>query len=290
MILVIDVGTTGSARRARAPRRHHQPCRVPAVRPSTPFPGLVEFDASVMAELVLDAAHATLRSAGDPDVSAVGITNQRASSIVWERSTGTPVGPGLGWQDLRTVGECMIAKAEHGMGLAPNQSATKLGWMLANSASGVDPDLLCFGTVDTWVAWTLSQGALHVTDHSNAAVTGLFDFESGGWSDRHCDVLGLPASVLPTIVASSGVLGEATALPGAPPIASLVGDQQASLAGQGCVTPGRAKITFGTGGMLDVCTGTTPTGRRGTRATTGRSRSSRGTPATRPPGASRRSC
>jgi glycerol kinase len=114
---------------------------------------------------------------------------------------------------------------------------------------------LCFGTIDSWVAWTLSQGALHITDPTNAAVTGLYSIDTGGWHESVCDLLGIDAEMLPTIVDTSGVVGAATALPGAPPIAALAGDQQASLVGQGCIRPGMAKITFGTGGMLDLCTG-----------------------------------
>ncbi len=148
-----------------------------------------------------------------------------------------------------------MAKIEHGLALAPNQSATKIAWLLANTPGAADRDL-CFGTVDSWVAWVLSEGALHVTDHSNAAVTGLFQHDGSGWNDRVCEILGIPVSILPSLVDSSGVIGTASALPGAPPIAAMAGDQQASLVGQGCVHPGLAKITFGTGGMLDVCTGT----------------------------------
>jgi glycerol kinase len=114
---------------------------------------------------------------------------------------------------------------------------------------------LCFGTVDTWLAWTLSDGRLHVTDPSNAAVTGLLDHLDLQWSDHVLETLRIPRSCLPTIVDSSGAIGEASALDGAPPIAALVGDQQGSLIGQGCVRPGLTKITFGTGGMLDTCTG-----------------------------------
>lgn len=255
MILVIDVGTTGLRAALVSPDTSLLAVEHRHFAPDTPFPGLVEFDAARMAELALDAA-ATVRSkGGDPEITAVGIANQRASTIVWDRATGQPVGPGLGWQDLRTVGECIMVKAEHGFPLAPNQSATKLAWLLANAAAGRDPEGLCFGTVDTWLAWTLSGGELHVTDHTNAGVTGLYSIERAGWHDGVCTALGIPMSLLPTIVDSSGVHGVASALPGAPPIASLVGDQQASLVGQGCVQPGRAKVTFGTGGMLDVCTG-----------------------------------
>ena len=255
MILVIDVGTTGLRAAVVAADATIQHVEYRWFPPDAPFPGLVEFDASRLAELVLHAAEVALDATGHPAIDAVGITNQRATTIVWERTTGRPIGPALGWQDLRTVGECMVAKAEHGLRLAPNQSATKIGWLLANSLDGRNPDDLCFGTVDSWVAWVLSEGALHVTDHSNAAVTGLYSIEQRGWSARYCDLLGVPMAMLPTIVDSSSVIGAATAIAGAPPIAALAGDQQASLAGQGCVTPGQAKITFGTGGMLDICTG-----------------------------------
>jgi glycerol kinase len=255
MILAIDIGTTGLRATLVASDASLSPTEYRPFAPETPFPGLAEFDATRMAELVLDAAHAALARAGNPPIAGVGITNQRASTIIWERATGRPIGPGLGWQDLRTVGECITARSEHGLKLAPNQSATKLGWLLVHAAAGRDPDELCFGTVDTWVAWTLSNGALHVTDHSNAAVTGMYSLEQRDWHESACARLGLPMSMLPTIVDSSGLIGAATALPGSPPIAALVGDQQASLAGQGCTAPGMAKITFGSGGMLDVCTG-----------------------------------
>jgi glycerol kinase len=255
MILVIDVGTTGLRAAVVAPDATIEHVEYRWFPPDAPFPGLVEFDAARLAELVLHAAHEVLHRTGDPSIDAVGITNQRATTIVWERATGRPIGPALGWQDLRTVGECMVAKAEHGLRLAPNQSATKINWLLANARDGRDPGDLCFGTVDAWIAWNLSDGALHVTDHSNAAVTGLYSIADRGWSAHVCELLGVPTAMLPRIVDSSGVLGAATAIPGAPPIAALVGDQQASLAGQGCVEPGMAKITFGTGGMLDICTG-----------------------------------
>ena len=126
MILVVDVGTTGLRSALVAPDTTLAATEYRPFAPETPFPGLVEFDAARMAELVLDAVAAVLSEAGDPPITAVGIANQRASTIVWERATGRPVGPGLGWQDLRTVGDCITLKAEHGFPLAPNQSATKL--------------------------------------------------------------------------------------------------------------------------------------------------------------------
>ena len=254
-VLVVDVGTSGLRAAVVTPdgevlALHHR-----AFPPSTPFPGLVEFDAAAMASAVLDVARASLAEAGP--VVAVGVTAQRASTIVWDRATGVPVGPGLGWQDLRTVMECITARAEHSLHLAPNQTATKAKWLLDTFDPRRDRDL-CIGTVDSWVAWVLSDGAVHVTDHSNAAVTGLMLADASGWSSRACTALAIPDRMLPSIVDTSGVFGTASALPGSPPLAALVGDQQSSLVGQGCVRPGLAKITFGTGGMLDMCTDAGP--------------------------------
>ncbi len=253
-LLVIDVGTTGLRASVvdeslRIITHEHRPCP-----PSSPAPGLVEFDAAEMAAKVLDAARTAISTFGGP-IDAVGITNQRASVVVWDRNTGEPIGPGLGWQDLRTVMECIMAKAEHGWALAPNQSATKLPWILANTPGAAERDL-CAGTVDSWIAWTLSQGELHVSDHTNSSATtfGLRTIDSSGWRTDILEAFDIPSSILPTVVDSAGVVGNASALPGSPPIAALIGDQQASLIGQGCIRPGRAKITFGTGGMLDVCT------------------------------------
>ncbi|MCU1345626.1 MAG: glycerol kinase, partial [Acidimicrobiia bacterium] len=240
-ILVIDVGTSSVRAAIVAPDAtvhhiHQQP-----LPPSIPFPGLVEIDAAAMAAAVLSVATAAL-AAGGP-VEAVGIANQRATTIVWDRVTGQPVGPGLGWQDLRTVFDCLALKAE-GQPMLPSQSATKLAALLEQHDPARARDL-CFGTVDTWVVWTLTGGALHVTDATNAAVTGFRTLDGTGWDQAILDRLRIDVSLLPTVVDSSGILGQATALPGAPPIAAMVGDQQASLIGQGCVRPGLAKITFG---------------------------------------------
>jgi glycerol kinase len=254
-VLVIDVGTSGLRAAVVDGDSAVHALEYRAFPPSTPFPGLVEFDGAGMAAAILEVATTSLAAAGP--VAAVGISSQRASTLVWDRATGEPIGPGLGWQDLRTVFDCITAKSEHGLALAPNQSATKVAWLLNNTPGARDRDL-CFGTVDTWVAWVLSRGAVHVTDPSNAAVTGLMTADSTSWSSEACAALGVPMEMLPAIVDSTGVFGEASALPGSPPLAALIGDQQASLVGQGCVHPGLSKITFGTGGMLDVCTGPTP--------------------------------
>ena len=253
-VLVIDVGTSGLRAAVVRPDASVTAVHYRACPPSTPFPGLVEFDATGMASNALDVARAALAEAGP--VQAVGITNQRASTVVWDRDSGQPIGPGLGWQDLRTVFDCMTIAGEHGLRLAPNQSATKLRWLLQNSGD-LSGRRLAFGTVDTWLAWVLSNGALHVTDRTNAALTGLMDGNARDWNPAALDALGVSADLMPWLVDTTGIVGVATALPGAPPIAALAGDQQASLVGQGCVRPGLAKITFGTGGMLDLCVGPT---------------------------------
>jgi glycerol kinase len=248
-LLVVDVGTSGVRAAVVTPEdgvvhsHHHE------VLPSSPAPGLVEFDASVMAQAVLAVANQAAAEAGSVD--AVGIANQRASTVAWDRKTGEPVGPGLGWQDLRTVGDCLMLAAE-GLRTAPNLLATKAAHLVKEA----DPDGtrdLCVGTVDSWIAWTLSQGSVHVTDATNAGLYGLRTADQEDWDERAIELLKLSVDQLPTVVDSVGEFGRATALPGSPPMTGILGDQQASLLGQGCVRPGQAKITFGTGGMLDLC-------------------------------------
>jgi glycerol kinase len=248
-LLVIDVGTSSIRAAIVQPGVGVSVSRHRTLLPHSPAPGLVEFDARAMADAVLDLAREVLADAGTVD--GVGVTNQRASTVVWDRATGQPVGPGIGWQDLRTVIDCITLGAQ-GVRLAPNLSATKAAHLLDQA----DPERhrdLCIGTVDSWVVWTLTEGRVHVTDTTNVGLTGLRTADQLDWDRPVLDALRIREDALPRIVDSSGVVGAATALPGAPPIAGILGDQQASLLGQGCVAPGDAKITFGTGGMLDLC-------------------------------------
>lgn len=250
-ILVIDLGTS-SVRAAVVhgdARVTHE--RSVATLPDSPGAGLVEFDARAYIDTALECARAVLSEHGT--VEAVGITNQRASTVVWDRGTGEPVAPAQGWQDLRTVGNCLVLGAE-GMPMAPNQAATKI----ADILDTVDPERtrdLCFGTLDSWLVWELTEGLHHVSDLSNAAVWGLLHADAAHVDPAILDRLRIPAAILPRIVDSTGEIAPATALAGSPPICGIAGDQQASLIGQGCVNPGDAKLTFGTGGMLDVCLG-----------------------------------
>lgn len=248
-ILVIDVGTSGVRAAVVDPHGGVLHSLRRDTPPGSPAPGLVEFDATELADAALDAAREAIAVAGGVD--AVGIANQRASTIVWDRVTGEPVGPGLGWQDLRTVGDCLVLQAE-GHRVAPNLSVTKASHLL----DSVDPDRsrdLVVGTVDTWLVWHLTEGREHLTDATNMGITGMRGPSQDDWDHALLERLRIPAAALPRIVDSSGIVAEATALEGAPPIAGILGDQQASLLGQGCVEPGQAKITFGTGAMLDVC-------------------------------------
>ena len=255
-VLVVDVGTTGLRAAVVRDDASVTGFTYEPLSPSSPFAGLVEFDGVAMRDAVLRVANAALKGGGN--VCAVGITAQRASTIVWDSRTGTPVAPGLGWQDLRTVGDCIRLRATKNLVFAPNQTATKLAWLLNNVEAARSPHARA-GTVDTWVAAVLSNFAVHATDSSHAAITGLADhvaLAKHEWSHDVLDALGINPAILPRIVPTMGRIGEASALPGSPPIFAMVGDQQSSLVGQGGIVSGAAKATFGTGGMLDVYAGT----------------------------------
>jgi glycerol kinase len=250
-VLVIDVGTTtlrssvfDEAGLLVATRTR----RTPLVRPSA---GMAEFDPGETADSVLELSREVLALVGP--VSSVGITGQRASTVLFDAKTGRALGPGIGWQDQRTVGQCVALRAQ-GIRLAPNQSATKLAFLLQQYGKGDAADCR-FATLDTWITWNLSEGAVHATDATNAAVTGLVTSDASRWDTERCAELGIDPAMLPSIVDSSRAVGVASALPGSPEITSLIGDQQASLIGQGCITKGTAKVTFGSGGMLDCCVG-----------------------------------
>ncbi len=174
---------------------------------TTPNPGEVELDAVEIAQLALELATRTLDDAGGADV--VGITNQRATTIVFDPVTGAPVGPAIGWQDLRTVIDCLILQGD-GLRLAPNQSATKVRWLVDHSGRASKD--LRFATIETWLAWNLSNGALHVTDRSNAGVNGLVALGVETWDDHALSVLGIDAAMMPAIVDTMGTFGRATGI------------------------------------------------------------------------------
>ena len=256
-VLVLDIGTSG----LRAALVNHDGGIVDydyvANPPTTPFPGLVEFDPLEIYAKSIAALTRVVERNPHFHVAALGIANQRASTIAWNKHTGEPLGPGIGWQDLRTVMECITAKSEHDIHLAPNQTATKAAWLLKNAASNVDSADVCIGTIDAWITWKLTAEKAFVTDHTNAAVTGLVDVNTVDWDPRVCEVLEIPVACLPRVVASNEIVGhiQGNGVLDGIALASRIGDQQASLVGQGCIAPGDTKITFGTGGMLDMVTG-----------------------------------
>ena len=209
-------------------------------------------------------------SAGD--IAAIGITNQRETTIVWDRETGEPVCNAIVWQDRRTAAMCDKLKAEGlqplfqgrtGLVLDAYFSGTKLRWILDNvtgARSRAEAGKLCFGTVDSWLIWNLTGGTQHITDATNASRTLLFNVHNTDWDDKLLGLLGVPRSVLPKVVGCSEVCAHtAAALFGAPiPIAGIAGDQQAALFGQRCVTPGMVKNTYGTGCFMLMNTGERP--------------------------------
>ena len=239
-----------------------------------PQPGWVEHDADEIFSTQLEVAQQALRNAGATaaDIAAIGITNQRETTIVWNRHTGRPVHRAIVWQCRRTAPYCDQLKAEGlvdtirkktGLVIDPYFSGTKIRWILENVPGAREQaqqgDLL-FGTVETWLIWKLTGGRVHVTDYSNASRTMLFNINTLTWDDDILKKLDIPVSMLPQPKPSSCIYGETEAeFFGAPiVIAGAAGDQQAALFGQTCFTPGESKCTYGTGAFLLMNTGETP--------------------------------
>lgn len=234
-----------------------------------PRPGWVEHDPmEIYADQYAVMTECIAKSGISPDeIAAIGITNQRETTIVWEKATGKPVYNAIVWQCRRTADICeqLIAegKAEYireRTGLRPDAyfSGTKLKWILdrcdhdrARSKNGE----LLFGTIDTWLVWKLTNGAVHVTDRTNASRTMLFDLESGEWDDTLLEMLDIPRQLLPEVKSCSEVYGSVTVMGADIPIGGIAGDQQAALFGQGCFSSGDAKNTYGTGCFLLEHTG-----------------------------------
>ena len=270
-ILALDQGTTSSRAIAFARDGRILASTQQEFRQIFPRPGWVEHDPLEIWSTQRDVAAETLRKAGldAPDVAAVGITNQRETTILWERATGRPVANAIVWQDRRTASRCDVLRqagheplftAKTGLLLDAYFSGTKLAWLLDEVPGARERAArgeLAFGTVDTWLAWQLTRGALHATDASNASRTLLFNIHSGDWDDELLGLLGIPRAILPRVADSSAVLGK-TACDGLPhglAIAGIAGDQQAALFGQACHRAGMAKNTYGTGCFLLMNTG-----------------------------------
>jgi glycerol kinase len=233
-----------------------------------PQPGWVEHDPEEIWKSQLAVAHEALAQAGakPQDVKAVGITNQRETTIVWDRKTGQPVANALVWQDRRTAGLCKSWKAEHGEAIRASTglvvdayfSASKIVWLLDNvpgARARAEKGELAFGTVDSWLIWKLTEGRRHVTDASNASRTMLYDIEKGQWDEGLLQRLGIPRALLPEVVPSQGAFAETSLLGGSIPLAGIAGDQQSALFGQCCHQPGYSKTTYGTGCFMLLNTG-----------------------------------
>jgi glycerol kinase len=249
-----------------------------------PQPGWVEHSPmEIWSSQVAVAAEAIAAAqATGGRVAAIGITNQRETTLVWDRATGEPIHNAIVWQDRRTAPLCDRLKADGleetlrsktGLVIDPYFSGTKLAWILENVPGARERAVrgeLAFGTVDTWLIWNLTAGRVHATDPSNASRTMLFNIHTGAWDDEMLAVLGVPRSMLPEVRPSSGRFGEVThplGLDGVP-IAGVAGDQQAALFGQACFEPGLAKNTYGTGCFLLQQTGRSPVASRNRLVTT----------------------
>ncbi|MBK8020287.1 MAG: glycerol kinase GlpK [Chloroflexi bacterium] len=269
-ILSLDQGTTSS----RAILFDHAGKIVATAqqefRQIYPQPGWVEHDPRDIWRTQLDVAREVVDKSGlrAADIAAIGITNQRETTLLWDRQTGEPVANAIVWQCRRTAAMCEQLKAEgfdrviaEVTGLVTDAyfSGTKVAWLLDNvpgARERAERGELAFGTVDTYLIWQLTEGRLHVTDVSNASRTMLYDIRAGVWSQAILDRLRIPAEILPKVMPSSGIFGETTLLGGGPiAISGVAGDQQAATFGQACHTPGLAKNTYGTGCFMLMNTG-----------------------------------
>jgi glycerol kinase len=259
-LLVIDEGTSSTRAALYSKDLSRGDFSQEAVALNSPSPDIVEQEGEAIWRKSLEVAR---RACGGGIVPAgIGLTNQRETTLIWERATGRPVHAALVWQDRRGAALCAAMKADRreselsartGLLADPYFSVFKLTWLLDN-APGVREAAqrgeLAFGTVDTWLIWNLTGGQVHATDASNASRTGLYNIHTGGWDADLLKMFDIPESLLPHVRDSVGDFGATTLLGGHVPILGVVGDQQAALLGQGCINPGQTKITFGTGAFL----------------------------------------
>ena len=273
-ILALDQGTTSS----RAIIFDHSGAIIVTAQKEFtqifPQPGWVEHDPMEIWSTQLGVAAEAISKAGltPQDIAAIGITNQRETTVVWERATGKPIYNAIVWQDRRTAAFCDELKARQvenvirqstGLVIDAYFSGTKIRWILDNvegAREKAEKGQLCFGTIDTWLLWNLTNGAVHATDVSNASRTMLCNINTGQWDGQLQDILGVPGNMLPTIKSSSEIFGYTSGAfsNSKIPIAGIAGDQQAALFGQLCTEPGMVKNTYGTGCFMLMNTGDKP--------------------------------
>jgi glycerol kinase len=269
-ILALDQGTTSSrAVLLGADGKVHAMAQTPFEQ-IYPQPGWVEHNASEIWSTQFGVAMDALAqvNARPENIAAIGITNQRETTVVWDRKTGEPIAHAIVWQDRRTAPFCdelrrqgheALIQQKTGLVIDAYFSATKVRWLLDHvpgAREKAERGELCFGTIDSWLIFKLTNGASHVTDATNAARTMLFNIHSLNWDDELLALFDIPRSLLPTVVESSGVCAKTAGVLAGVPIAGIAGDQHASLFGQMCTEPGMAKCTYGTGAFLLQNTGT----------------------------------
>ncbi len=266
-ILAIDQGTTSS--RAILFDAQMRPGKSAQQEFTQHFPasGWVEHDPEDIWRTVLDTCQ---KVADGEDIAAIGITNQRETTLIWDRATGAPIANAIVWQDRRTAETCAALKAagheamvteRTGLLLDPYFSATKIAWMLDNiegARARAEAGELAFGTVDTFLIWRLTEGRAHVTDATNAARTMLYDIRKGAWDADICALLNIPMALLPEVKDCAADFGTTTLFGGEIPILGVAGDQQAATVGQACFEPGMMKSTYGTGCFALINTGDAP--------------------------------
>lgn len=270
-ILAIDQGTSSS--RCILYDKAAQPIAVAQqeFKQIYPQPGWVEHDAEEIWQSQANVIKQVMQEKHlkPSDIAGIGITNQRETTVIWDRKTGTPIHNAIVWQDRRTADECYrlrdaghepLIQAKTGLLLDAYFSATKIKWLLDNvegARAKAERGELAFGTIDSWLVWQLTQGKLHITDASNASRTLLYNIEEMKWDEELLAIFDIPPSLLPTVKASSEVYGQTNhpEIGTDIPIAAIAGDQQAALFGQLCHKPGMAKCTYGTGSFLMMNTG-----------------------------------
>ncbi len=235
-----------------------------------PGPGLVEHDPEEIWSTAIATVREAMAKAGTNTIAAIGITNQRETTIVWERASGRPIHNAIVWQDRRTADACADLRRQDveplvtqrtGLLLDPYFSATKIAWLLDHvdgTRAAAEQGKLAFGTVDTFLLWRLTGGKVHATDATNAARTLLLDIHTGNWDAELCKLFNVPMSLLPQVHDCAAEFGATDLFGGTIPIRGIAGDQQAATVGQGCVRPGMMKSTYGTGCFALLNTGATP--------------------------------
>ena len=271
-VVAIDQGTTGTTVIVLDPTLRVLGRATSEFPQIYPRPGWVEHDPEAIWRSTTETLARALSDAGvdGGSIGAIGITNQRETTVLWDRATGAPIHNAIVWQCRRTAPACDALKAaghaemvqaKTGLVLDAYFSGTKAAWILDHVEGArrrAEAGALCFGTIDSFLVWRLSGGAAHVTDASNASRTLLFDIHRLAWDEGLCDLLRVPPAILPTVKSCSEVYATTRGVPGLPdgiPIAGMAGDQQAALFGQACFDVGQAKCTYGTGAFLLVNTG-----------------------------------